>query len=57
MDAKYIRERRAAFLKAENEARKDPNYDQEQAKIIDKGALASWGERELKSIYKETEGS
>ena len=55
MNTKYIRERRAAFLKAENEARKDPNYDQEQANIIDKSALASWGIHELESIHEENE--
>ena len=53
----FIRERRMAFLKAENEARKNPNYDRSQAEIIDKSTLANWGERELKSIHDEHEVS
>jgi hypothetical protein len=49
----YIRERRIAFLKAENLARQNPSYDKAQAEIIDKSTVASWGSRELKSIYEE----
>jgi len=55
MNPQYLRERRAAFLKAENEARKDPNYDREMAEIIDKSTKASWGINELTSIHEENE--
>ena len=54
---KFMRERRMAFLKAENELRKNPNYDRAQAEIIDKSVLAGWGRDELKSIYEEYEAN
>lgn len=52
----FVRQRRASFLKAENEARLNPEYNPDYAKIIDKSALEGWGKDELNSIFSEVRG-
>jgi len=52
--AKFIRERRMSFMKAENEARKNPDYNPAEAAIIDKSTLCGWGVHEVKALYAES---